>query len=133
VRNLLDRKPSSSRLQSGSKALEDAIGEVRRVGHESSFLVERESSPSSDVEHTEDEGQKPIAVPEWQARYQCMSAHDGTEGINNPNSRTIEMLGKLQAYYERTHDEWRAISYRKAISQLKETNKFIRTEEEART
>jgi DNA polymerase IV len=61
-----------------------------------------------------------------------MYPHDGTEGQNNPNSKTIEILGKMQAYYERTMDQWRAISYRKAISILKKTNEYICTEEQAK-
>ena len=71
-------------------------------------------------------------VPTWQKSYQCMHPHDGTDGINNPNARTIEILGKMQAYYERTQDEWRAISYRKAISKLKQTKEHLRTEQQAR-
>jgi len=61
-----------------------------------------------------------------------MHPHDGTETIKNPNSKTIEVLGKMQEYYERTMDQWRAIGYRKAISVLKKTERFICTEEQAR-
>ena len=61
-----------------------------------------------------------------------MQAHDGTEGLNNPNSNTIEILQKMQSHYERTMDEWRAISYRKVISILKKTQTYIQTEDQAR-
>lgn len=61
-----------------------------------------------------------------------MHAHDGTESLENPNSRTIEVLGKMQAYYERTDDQWRAISYRKVMSILKKTKTYICSEEQAR-
>ena len=71
-------------------------------------------------------------IPAWQTSYQCMHAHDGTEGSDNPNSKTIEVLAKMQAYYERTMDTWREISYRKAISILKKTKTLVRTEEQAR-
>ena len=71
-------------------------------------------------------------VPNWQKGFQCMYAHDGTEGQNNPNSKTIEILSKMQAYYDRTNDQWRAISYRKAISALKKVKEYVSTEGEAR-
>jgi DNA polymerase IV len=61
-----------------------------------------------------------------------MYPHDGTESSNNPNSKTIEILSEMQQYYSRTNDEWRAISYRKAISALKNTKEYISTEEAAR-
>lgn len=71
-------------------------------------------------------------IPAWQKKFQCMQPHDGTEGLDNPNSKTIEILQKMQAHYERTMDEWRAISYRKVISTLKKTKTYIHTEDQAR-
>jgi DNA polymerase IV len=73
-----------------------------------------------------------VNVPDWQKNFQCMYANDGVQGQNNPNSRTIEILGKMQAYYERTMNGWRAISYRKVISILKKRTDFICNEEQAR-
>jgi len=109
-----------------SDALDDAIDEIKIVGPAVNFLENKESSDNSDDE------QESVAVPEWQKSYQCMYAHDGTEASNNPNAKTIEILGKMQAHYERTKDEWRAISYRKVISQLKKVKEWIHTEEQAR-
>jgi len=41
----------------------------------------------------------------------------GLQSIN-PNSKTIEALSKMRAFYERTNDRWRALSYRKVIFHL---------------
>ena len=112
--------PSSS--SSAQDALDTAINEIRRIAQVEPHLDE---PPPSD---SEENG----IIPSWQKTFQCMYPHDGTEGENNPNSKTIEMLSKMQTYYERTNDEWRAISYRKAISALKKTKVYISTEEEAR-
>src|SRR5271170_236418 len=120
--------PSTSpQLQSQQPdALDDAINEIKIVGAAVNFLDNKESSDNSDDE------QDPVTVPDWQKSYQCMHAHDGTEASDNPNAKTIEILGKMQAHYERTKDEWRAISYRKVISQLKKAKDWVHTEEQAR-
>lgn len=54
-----------------------------------------------------------------------MRKNDGTEGDENPNKRTIEILSEMQKYYEMTGDQWRSISYRKAINTLKKQEKKI--------
>ena len=120
--------PSTSpQLQSHQPdALDEAINEIKTVGTALNFLDHKESSDNSDDE------QDHVIVPDWQKSYQCMHAHDGTEASNNPNAKTIEILGKMQAHYERTKDEWRAISYRKVISQLKKAKEWVHTEEQAR-
>jgi len=84
------------------------------------------------MEHSDEETLTTANIPAWQKMFQCMQPHDGTEGLDNPNSKTIEILQKMQAHYERTMDEWRAISYRKVISILKKTKTYIQTEEQAR-
>ena len=112
-----------------SDALDDAINEVRETSMVSSFP--EQTLPNSDTEHSDDEILTRTNVPAWQQSYQCMHAHDGTEGQSNSNSKTIEILSKMQAHYERTMDEWRALSYRKAISALKKTKTYICTEEQA--
>lgn len=121
--------PSTSpQLQSHQPdALDDAINEIKTVGTAFTFLDDIDKKETSDNSEMEQE-----SVPDWQKSYQCMHAHDGTEAQNNPNSKTIEILGQMQAYYERTKDEWRAISYRKVISQLKKMEVWVHTEEQAR-
>jgi hypothetical protein len=118
---------SSFLLSDKNDVLENAINEIRTISTISEFLEEPSPNMNSD-----DETIKKTEVPAWQRSYQCMHAHDGSEGANNPNAKTIKILGKMQAHYERTMDEWRAISYRKAISILKKTKTFICTEEQAR-
>lgn len=129
-REQLDKESLTPLTQIPQNALDDAILEVRRFGTASHFLEDDTVSP--DDEKSEDEALTRSQVPAWQESFSCMHPHDGTETIKNPNSKTIEVLGKMQEYYERTMDQWRAIGYRKAISVLKKTEKFICTEEQAR-
>jgi DNA polymerase IV len=130
-REALDREPLSLPPSSshGKDPLDEAIQEIQGIGAANTFIEELNSGPSSD---NEDSTATRVDIPGWQKNFQCMYAHDGTEGENNPNSKTIEILGKMQAYYERTMDQWRAISYRKVISVLKKTKEYIGTEEQAR-
>lgn len=110
-------------------ALERAIHEIRSIGTVSTFL---EYESTSETEPSGDETSTRVDIPAWQRSYQCMHPHDGRESQNNPNAKTIEVLSKMQAYYERTMDEWRAISYRKVISILKKRKEYVCTEEHAR-
>ena len=115
--------PSSSSPRSSENALNITIEEIRTIGSASKFLEEPTNSDS--------DGEIEVDIPEWQNNFTCMQAHDGTESLDNPNSKTIEILGKMQAHYERISDTWRAISYRKAISILKKTKTFIYSEKQA--
>lgn len=60
-----------------------------------------------------------------------MTKHDGETNGRNPNARTIEILQQMQTYYEQTHDQWRSIAYRKAISALKKEKHKITLSEQA--
>jgi hypothetical protein len=133
-KEVLDDESLSSSLSPSDKGgdLEEAINEIRTIGTISGLFEEPDSNPNSDIQTSDDENMTKTEIPAWQRSYQCMYAHDGSERANNPNSKTIEILSKMQAHYERTMDEWRAISYRKAISILKKTTTFISTEEQAR-
>lgn len=71
------------------------------------------------------------SVPQWQHKFSCMRKHDGKNIATNPNSRTIELLQEMASYYERTADHWRTISYRKAISALRQQKTHIKTKSEA--
>ena len=95
-----------------------------------SFLEETPSASDSDSDHEATTPKAPI--PAWQKTFSCMHPHNGTEMQNNPNSKTIEILSLMQLYYERTMDQWRAISYRKVISILMKRTDHIVTEEQAR-
>src|SRR5947207_7241963 len=127
---LFGRSPpilAGDRAPETTDALDAAINEIKEIGVAQTFLDDPHN-PLSD--HDQDEILP--NVPAWQKGFQCMHAHDGTEAQNNPNSRTIEVLSKMQQYYERTNDGWRAISYRRAISALKKCQQYVSTEEQAR-
>ncbi|KAL7786182.1 hypothetical protein V8C37DRAFT_299365 [Trichoderma ceciliae] len=67
----------------------------------------------------------------FEDRFACNRAGRKDSGQDNPNARTIEMLQKMNGYYERVNDHWRTLAYRKAISVLKQQSVKIATEEEA--
>jgi DNA polymerase IV len=67
----------------------------------------------------------------FEDRFACNRAGRRDANQGNPNSRTIEVLQKMNSYYERTNDQWRTMAYRKAISTLKQQTVKITTEEEA--
>lgn len=67
----------------------------------------------------------------FEDRFACNRAGRRDAGEDNPNARTIEMLQKMNSYYERVNDQWRTLAYRKAISTLKQQSVKITTEEEA--
>ncbi|KAJ4855152.1 DNA polymerase beta palm domain-containing protein [Trichoderma breve] len=67
----------------------------------------------------------------FEDRFACNRAGRKDANQNNPNARTIEILQKMNSYYERVNDHWRTIAYRKAISILKQQSVKITTEEEA--
>ncbi|KAL7925125.1 hypothetical protein ACQKWADRAFT_242293 [Trichoderma austrokoningii] len=67
----------------------------------------------------------------FEDRFACNRAGTRDAGEDNPNARTIEMLHKMNSYYERVNDHWRTLAYRKAISTLKRQTVRITTEEEA--
>jgi DNA polymerase IV len=60
-----------------------------------------------------------------------MQKNDGLTADSNPNARTIEVLGQMATYYDRTNDHWRTTAYRKAISALKNQTEKVSTKEQA--
>ncbi|KAK6531353.1 hypothetical protein TWF281_008161 [Arthrobotrys megalospora] len=75
---------------------------------------------------------KPSPTEDWQSHFQCMHKHDGKEGSQNPNSRTIQILTQMMQIYSDLNDQWRTRSYRIAITTLKKSQtKYISTYEEA--
>lgn len=67
----------------------------------------------------------------FEDRFACNRAGRKDAGEDNPNARTIEILQKMNSYYERVNDHWRTLAYRKAISTLKQQSVKITTEEGA--
>jgi hypothetical protein len=117
-------------LQLGPNPLEQAISEIQNVVPTAPF-IDPLNSPSDTDSDTDTPVPQP-EIPQWQKSFTCMYPHNGTELQNNPNSKTIQVLSEMQQYYERTMDQWRAISYRKVISTLMKCKEHIVTEEQAR-
>ncbi|PNP46659.1 hypothetical protein TGAMA5MH_01609 [Trichoderma gamsii] len=67
----------------------------------------------------------------FEDRFACNRAGRQEAADDNPNARTIDVLQKMNSYYERVNDHWRTLAYRKAISTLKQQTVKITTEEEA--
>ncbi|KAI9903156.1 hypothetical protein N3K66_002508 [Trichothecium roseum] len=55
----------------------------------------------------------------WEDGFACHSAGARDAGAANPNSRTMEVLQRMAAYYDRVGDRWRTLAYRKAATQLR--------------
>ncbi|KAH6608650.1 dna polymerase iv [Trichoderma cornu-damae] len=67
----------------------------------------------------------------FEDRFACNRAGRQDANEDNPNARTIEILQKMNGYYERVNDQWRTMAYRKAIGVLRQQHVKITTEEEA--
>lgn len=86
--------------------------------------------PESSPEDDGDEGQLQLRNScKENANFQCMDVNDGN--LNNPNTKTIEILQKMATYYDRTGDHWRTTAYRKAITALRKQKDYISTKEKA--
>ncbi|KAH7035018.1 uncharacterized protein B0I36DRAFT_317436 [Microdochium trichocladiopsis] len=68
----------------------------------------------------------------WQDHFACMRAGVQGAASDNPNSRTIELLQKMLDHNEQVNDQWRTMSYKKAIAALKRHPVRITTAEQAR-
>lgn len=92
--------------------------------------------PSSDDEHHSSEDDRRAKPPKkkipYEERFACHQG--GTRGTpsTSPNARTIEVLQQMCTYYTRMDDQWRTISYRKAIKTLQRQPHHVRTASEAR-
>lgn len=61
-----------------------------------------------------------------QHKFACMQKSDKASDSENPNARSIEVLQQMLDYYTRTADEWRVLSYRRAINALRrQPNKVV--------
>jgi len=59
-----------------------------------------------------------------------MQSHTG-KNDDNPNAQTIALLQQMADYYAEIRDQWRPISYRKVIAQLRNHPTRITTKEQA--
>jgi DNA polymerase IV len=69
---------------------------------------------------------------DWTKNFSCMQKYDPDGKLDNPNSRTIEVLQQMLDYYTQTADHWRVLGYRKAIIALRKQRKKISTKVQAR-
>ncbi|KAA8908452.1 hypothetical protein FN846DRAFT_945182 [Sphaerosporella brunnea] len=130
------RSYSDSSKDTGNE-LQAAILEAKKLP----FLDDHyESSSSKELNVDSDSDESRIASPRKKAPrlrkdqtfgFQCMNKNDGTTK-NNPNQRTIEILSEMGDYYARVRDEWRSMSYRKAVATLRKQTKKIWFASEAR-
>lgn len=63
--------------------------------------------------------------------FSCMKGGTGHSNPSNPNAKTISQLQEMADIYTQTKDQWRSISYRKVISQLKRQTSWISTYNQA--
>lgn len=69
---------------------------------------------------------------DWTKGFACMQKFDPDTKLDNPNSRTIEVLQQMLEYYTQTADQWRVMAYRKAINALRKQPSKIVTRAQAR-
>ncbi|MCJ1461503.1 hypothetical protein MMC07_000100 [Pseudocyphellaria aurata] len=123
-------------------ALDKAIDEAKAIQDlpidfdEAESMMPSDADDASDHVDSEDENKKAMlkARPHntlWQQGFSCMEKHDGADNVENPNSRTIQLLQQMCDYYDRMNDHWRTIAYRRVIAALRKQNRKIATKEEA--
>ncbi|KAF4165757.1 hypothetical protein CNMCM6936_007376 [Aspergillus lentulus] len=101
--------------------------------------VEANDTEASDASDTESIGKKESHLSKedkmleaWQQKFACMQKHDSNSKVDNPNSKTIEVLQQMLDYYTRTSDQWRTLAYRKAIAALRRQPRKVVTRAQAR-
>lgn len=92
--------------------------------------IDEESSSSESEAKEEVLGWKPSMHLKYQDSFSCMFESKGTTSSDNPNAMTIKILDEMGKYYDRLHDPWRTIAYRKAVTQLKHQVGKVSTKEE---
>lgn len=131
-------------FRSFGDALDEVIKDAMRMPNldddeESAF---GEASSQQDDEETDNEGERHNKAAKLKKRkitkgtfnqstFSCMKGGTGLALDSNPNKRTIELLQAMADYYDRIKDQWRTLSYRKAIGTLKRQSMHISTYEEA--
>lgn len=68
----------------------------------------------------------------WAQSFSCMQQYDPNAQLENPNSRTIEVLQQMLDYYTRNADHWHILGYRKAIAALRRQSQKITTRAQAK-
>ncbi|KAJ9484769.1 hypothetical protein VN97_g8600 [Penicillium thymicola] len=132
-------------------ALDDIIDEAKATSHlpldPVEFPIDESAADASDIatSNSEEESKprwktgKPPAgegkgkdKSDWTKGFACMQKFDPDKELDNPNSRTIEVLQQMLEYYTQTADQWRVMAYRKAINALRKQTNKIATRAQAR-
>ncbi|CAG8887201.1 unnamed protein product [Penicillium egyptiacum] len=128
-------------------ALDDIIDEAKATSHlpldPVEFPVDESAADASDVETSSSgEESKPRKSSagegkgkdksDWTKGFACMQKYDVDAKPDNPNNRTIEVLQQMLEYYTQTADQWRVMTYRKAINALRKQPNKIATRAQAR-
>lgn len=93
------------------------------------------SSDEDDCSGSEDERPHPKPPKKniaFEERFACYQGGTREGPSASPNARTIEVLQEMCDYYTRMNDQWRIMSYRKAIKTLQRQTRLVRTADEAR-
>ncbi|CAG8550144.1 11181_t:CDS:10, partial [Scutellospora calospora] len=84
-----------------------------------------------DEPHNINSESSPKEVKSFKEHFTCMHKHTYGENDTNPNKLIIDKLKVLLDHYQRMNDEWRTLSYRKAISAIKRQKGPITSYQEA--
>ncbi|KAJ5490104.1 DNA polymerase family X [Penicillium expansum] len=132
-------------------ALDDIIDEAKATSHlpldPVEFPIDESAADGSDVETSSSGEESSLKTRktstgegkskgedkyDWTKGFACMQKFDPDTKLNNPNSRTIEILQQMLEYYTQTADQWRVMAYRKAINALRKQPNKIATRAQAR-
>ncbi|KAK4862290.1 hypothetical protein LT330_003428 [Penicillium expansum] len=132
-------------------ALDDIIDEAKATSHlpldPVEFPIDESAADGSDIETSSSGEESSLKTRktstgegkskgqdkyDWTKGFACMQKFDPDTKLNNPNSRTIEILQQMLEYYTQTADQWRVMAYRKAINALRKQPNKIATRAQAR-
>ena len=116
--------------------LDQAVHLVQKLGlMDFKHFIDDEPSASSvdgqDVEEASDLSEPSDSI--LTKEFSCMKKHDGS--TVSPNIRCMILLQELADFYQRTgrrEDEYRALSYRRAVGALRREPELVRTKEQAK-
>jgi len=121
--------PESSSLQKPAEdELEKAAEESRSLQFlsfddlDNGFKSDLEASLAS-LPHSE--------TRDWQNNFSCMHKGSDAWAENNPNARIIHILDQMSHYYDNMGDQYRSMSYRKAVTTLKKQHTRITSKQDA--
>ncbi|KZZ97655.1 DNA polymerase [Moelleriella libera RCEF 2490] len=121
-RSMADGEDAASDSGGGGAPLQDSD----EVGSPARPVRSRRKTRSSSSNNNNNSKSVP-----FEDRFACNQAGAQDLALDNPNSRTIEVLQRMASYYDRINDHWRTTGYRKAITTLKRQPAKVTTEEQA--